>query len=144
MKLAVLALALAGAACGTPPPPADFDARVPGPVEGTWDVTWTCTDCQPGQINPLAYATQVAIGADAATYDNPDCTGCGDVHGGAPNGSGTCFEVDAGGPGGGDLSWSAYELCAFGDALEGSLTFMGYPGLPQPRTYALAGARRQP
>jgi hypothetical protein len=136
--LLVACLGSAGA-CGSPTPPADTDARMPGPVDGEWEISWTCLECQPGQINPLAYANRLVIEGSTATYDNPDCGDCGDQHTGAPAADGTCYDVDAGTAG--EIEWAAYQLCAFGNTLEGSLTFTGYPGPPEARTYALAGTR---
>jgi hypothetical protein len=137
----LLAMAVvAGAACGHPPPPADSDARVAGQVEGEWAITWTCVACEPGQINPLAYATTLTVTATTATYDNAECGDCGTEHPGTTNAEGTCFAVEAGTDAGG-VAWGAYELCSFGDALEGEITFTGYPGPPEARTYALAGTR---
>jgi hypothetical protein len=138
MKFAsTLAIALGAAACGPPEPQAHPDARVPGPVDGAWAITWDCLECEPGSVNPLAYATRLTIAGDVLTYDDPDCGDCGDVHAGVPNLDGTCITVDGGGD---EPTWDGYQLCGFGDSIEGVLTFRGYPGPPEPRTYQLDGA----
>jgi hypothetical protein len=134
----LVAIVLVAACGGSPPASEDVDARAPAAVEGAWAITWECVSCEPGAINPLGYTTVVEIGATTVVYSSPDCDECGGEHTGAGNADGTCIEVDGGGS---ELTWSAYELCGFGEELEGELTFLGYPGPPQARTYSVTGTR---
>jgi hypothetical protein len=136
--LLVAAITATAAACSSPGPATVVDARVPAPVDGTWDLTWSCLSCEPGDVNPLQYATTLTVTDGSLVYAGDACKGCGATHTGTENNPGTCVDVPAGTVVD-ELSWDAYTLCAFVDGINGQITFTGYPGPPDARTYWLSG-----
>ncbi len=131
------------AACSdAPAPAADAGLDEPTGVMGTWAITWTCVaGCTIGAINPLAYNDVLVVAPDGtATYQSTTCADCGAVH--AMTATASCLTVAAGEDFG--VVREAYEACATGGVLAAELTWSGYPGPFEPRTYRLRGTPGQP
>ncbi len=135
----IAALALAG--CGADAPDAP-DAGTATTLMGTWSITWTCIDgCTTGALNPLAYDDVLVIAADGtAAYASTTCADCAVVH--AMTMAASCLTVPAGADFG--VARAAYQACSEADVLSAEVTWSGFPGPAEPRTFHLVGSRPPP
>jgi hypothetical protein len=140
MRIAAALLALA--ACGDNELHVDnVDAGPPPSVLGRWAVEWECVGgCLQGNVNPLRYTTHVEVGELSALFTSEVCGDCDRQHTGWMESEETCFVSN--GSAAERPSCAAYSLCAVSyDTMDGELTFSGYPGPPEPRTWRVSGVR---
>lgn len=118
----------------------DVDAGPPPSALGRWDLEWECVDgCAQGNVNPLRYTTDLEVDGLTALYTSDVCGDCEREHAGDLTDDETCFvsSGDATRP-----QCGSYSLCAVSnETLVGELTFSGYPGPPEPRTWRVTGSR---
>jgi hypothetical protein len=137
---AVLSVLLALSACGGDS--VAPDAPPPGSPLGAWTVQWTCIiGCHPSGAVPLQYDDRVEVlsGVDAGGEDvrwfSEGCADCTIVDHGTL--AGDCIAVASGEHDG--VKHEPYTVCGTADGVEATITWTGYPGWPDPRTWKAQG-----
>jgi hypothetical protein len=106
-------------------------------VTGVYAISWTPIVGEFDNVNPLLGSDRLTIDMAAGTahWDSPTCAECTFDHTGTPTDG--CLMV---GPGmDGSTGRNPYWLCATATGTIADITWCGYPGPPEPRTWRATG-----
>lgn len=123
--------------CGsTPSVPAGTSGQL---ASDTFAIAWQALSGPPENVNPMLGANRVTIDVAKGTahYDSTTCAECTFDHAGTDAGNG-CLLMMAGNDG--SPSHDAYYLCSTSSGVIAEITWCGYPGPPDARTWRMTGA----
>lgn len=122
--------------CGSAPvKPVDATGQV---ATGTFAITWTPLIGPPENVNPLVGTNRLTIDVAAGTarYDSTTCAECAFDHHGTLDSNG-CLLIVAGNDG--TPTHDPYYLCGASTGVIAEITWCGYPGPPDARTWRVTG-----
>jgi len=166
MRSAAALVICAAAACASPTgPPGSVDSRMPdaGPqadsilppacnstttpdkppgstgqlADGVYAITWTPLVGPFENVNPLLGTDRLTVDLAAGTahWDSPTCAECDFTHTGTSADGCLFFAAGTDGTAGREPYW----LCATATGTIADITWCGYPGPPDPRTWRATG-----
>jgi hypothetical protein len=119
---------------GTPDKPPGATGQL---ATGVYNITWTPLVGAFDNVNPLLDSDRLTVDMvhGTAHWDSPTCAECAFDHSGTPMDG--CLLVPMGMDG--STTRDAYWLCSTATGTIADITWCGYPGPPDPRTWRATG-----